>query len=115
VTLLLRFRSPCIAPVRELLPLVAPLSPRTLDKRAAKLALRLPLHMLKYLSTTLTLTPGFSTMPVPSLLRMLSTRGNKSSGRTNLCDALVRHVQARIEASFLQLCQVSVRGANCCE
>ena len=94
VTLLPHFRSPCIAPVRELLPLVAPLSLRTLDKRSAKLALRLPLHMLKYLSTTLTLTPGFSAMLVPSPLRMRPRGGNKSSGRSNLCDAPARHVQA---------------------
>ena len=94
VTLLPRFRSPCTTPVRELLPLVAPLSPRTLGKRSAELALRLPLHMLKYLSTTLTLTPDFSTMLVPSPLRMRPRGENKSLGRSNLCDALARYVHA---------------------
>ena len=70
-TLSPRFRSPSIALVRELFPLLTSLSPRTFRQKIRRISLELLLRMLKYLRTVQTLTPSSSMIPGPSSLCML--------------------------------------------
>jgi hypothetical protein len=94
-TLSPRFRSPSIALVRELFPLLTSLSPRTLRQKIRRTSLELLLRMLKYLRTVQTLTPlQHDTGSFVALHACLEKRRRRSecSGGDNLCDTLARQV-----------------------